>query len=119
VQENKSVLLRIQTTPCVDNMTETVYDISQIRNILTPIFVASDVRRAVLFGSYGRGDVSPKSDIDLYVDSGLRGLAFVGLLETITNAVKKNVDLIDVTHIVAGSPLQREIESTGVLLYEK
>ncbi|MDR1089321.1 MAG: nucleotidyltransferase domain-containing protein [Coriobacteriales bacterium] len=99
-------------------MTETVYDIYQIKNLLTPIFIANNVRRAMLFGSYGRGDVAPKSDIDLFVDSGLRGLEFVGLLETITRAVDKNVDLIDATHIESGSPIEREIESTGVVLYE-
>jgi predicted nucleotidyltransferase len=87
--------------------------------MLTPIFAANNVRRAVLFGSYGKGDVSPKSDIDLYVDSGLRGLEFVGLLGQITEAVDKNVDLIDASHIEAGSSIEREIESTGVLLYEK
>jgi predicted nucleotidyltransferase len=87
--------------------------------MLTPVFVANNVRKAILFGSYGKGEVSPKSDIDLYVDSGLRGLEFVGLLGKITEAVDKNIDLIDVAHIETGSPIEKEIESTGVLLYEK
>lgn len=100
-------------------MTETVYSLNQIRNILTPIFVANNVRKAILFGSYGNGQASAKSDIDLYVDSGLRGLKFVGLLGKITDAVDKNVDLIDVTHVESGSPIEEEIESTGVLIYEK
>jgi predicted nucleotidyltransferase len=100
-------------------MTNTVYSLNQIKERLTPIFVANDVRKAVLFGSYGKGQASAKSDIDLYVDSGLRGLKFVGLLGMITEAIDKNVDLIDVTHVEKGSPVEKAIESTGILIYEK
>jgi predicted nucleotidyltransferase len=100
-------------------MTDTVYSLNQIKERLTPIFAANNVRKAVLFGSYGKGQASPKSDIDLYVDSGLRGLKFVGLIGTITEAIDKKVDLIDVTHVESGSPIEKEIESTGILIYEK
>ena len=96
-----------------------VYTIPQLRDILSPIFGKYDIRKAVLFGSYGKGTVSPKSDIDLLVDSGLRGLRFVGFLGDIQNAVGKDVDLFDVTHIIPDSLIDREIQQTGVVLYEK
>ncbi len=96
-----------------------VYTIPQLRDILSPIFGKYDIRKAVLFGSYGKGTASPKSDVDLLVDSGLRGLRFVGFLGDIQNAVGKDVDLFDVTHIIPDSLIDREIQQTGVVLYEK
>ena len=53
------------------------------------------------------------------IDSGLRGLRFVGLLGEVQNAVGKDVDLFDISHIVPGSLIDREIQQTGVVLYEK
>lgn len=96
-----------------------VYTIPQLRDILSPIFGKYDIRKAVLFGSYGKGTASPKSDVDLLVDSGLRGLRFVGFLGDIQNAVGKDIDLFDVTHIIPDSLIDREIQQTGVVLYEK
>lgn len=96
-----------------------VYTIPQLRDILSPIFGKYDIRKAVLFGSYGKGIASPKSDVDLLVDSGLRGLRFVGFLGDIQNAVGKDVDLFDVTHIIPDSLIDHEIQQTGVVLYEK
>lgn len=96
-----------------------VYSISQLKEILLPIFGAHQIRRAVLFGSYGKGTASSKNDVDLLVDSGLRGLRFVGLQGEIQSAVGKDVDLFDVTHIIPGSKVDEEIRRTGVVLYEK
>ncbi len=96
-----------------------VYTISQLKNTLTPVFDAHGVRRAVLFGSYGQGTATEKSDVDLLVDSGLRGLRFVGLLDEVQRAVGKDVDLFDVAHIESGSTIDREIRRTGVTVYEK
>ena len=96
-----------------------VYTIPQLRDILSPIFGKYDIRKAVLFGSYGKGTASSKSDVDLLVDSGLRGLRFVGFLGDIKNAVGKDVDLFDVTHIIPDSLIDREIQQTGVVLFEK
>jgi predicted nucleotidyltransferase len=87
--------------------------------MLTPVFLRNGVRKAVLFGSYGKGVASPKSDIDLFVDSGLRGLDFFGLLDDVVEAVDKRVDLIDVDEVTAGSRIEQEIAATGILLYEK
>lgn len=96
-----------------------VYTVPQLKEVLIPVFDAYAIRKAVLFGSYGKGQATEDSDIDLMVESGLRGFRFVGFLEDIRSAVGKAVDLFDVTHIQADSPLQQEIQRTGVLLYEK
>ncbi len=100
-------------------MSETVYTFHQLKERLIPVFIENNIRKAVLFGSYGKGSASKESDIDLLVDSGLKGLRFVGFIEDIRTAVDKEVDVFDITHVGKGSELDREIEQSGVLLYEK
>lgn len=96
-----------------------IYTIPQLQTVLTPVFSRYGIRKAVLFGSYGKGNATEKSDVDLLVDSGLKGLRFVGFLSDVQKAVGKNVDMLDVTHIQHGSPIDREIKKTGVTVYEK
>jgi hypothetical protein len=54
------------------------------------------------------------------VDSGLKGLSFVGLIEAVKTALGgMEVDMFDVAHIEKDSPLDTEISKTGVKIYEK
>ena len=94
-----------------------VYSIHEIENILHPVFAFYGVRRAVLFGSYAKGQATPRSDVDILVDSGLRGLAFFGLLEGVSSTLSVPVDLIDVSQIEEGSQIDAEIRQTGVPIY--
>lgn len=98
---------------------QTIYSIPQLQASLFPIFERYGIRKAILFGSYGKGRATEQSDIDLLVDSGLRGFRFTSFLEDVQQAVDKEVDLFDVTHIDAESLLAREIHQTGVPFYEK
>ena len=66
-----------------------------------------------------KGVVTLSSDIDLMVDSGLRGLAFFGLLEDVTQTLACDVDLIDASQIVPKSRIDQEIEDTGIVIYEQ
>ena len=117
---NDETIYHAHQRPCYNfDMRNTIYTVEQLKNLLTPIFVRNDIRKAVLFGSYGKGVASPKSDIDLFVDSGLRGFAYYGLLDDIVSAVDKKVDLIDVTEVIQGSRIEKEIDGSGVLIYEK
>lgn len=59
-----------------------------------------------------------ESDIDLLVDSGLKGFGFVGLIEDVRAAVDKDLDILDVTHVEKGSEINLEIQKSGVLMYE-
>ena len=77
------------------------------------------MRKAVLFGSYARSAATSRSDVDLWVDSGLRGLSFFGLLEDVCQSLHCPVDLIDRADVIPGSPVDREIRATGVVLYEQ
>jgi predicted nucleotidyltransferase len=93
--------------------------ISDIRTALSPVFDQYGISRAVLFGSVAKGLATEKSDLDLLVDSKLRGLKFVGFMDAVRRTVGMPVDILDVTHIEKGSKIDREITSTGVTIYEK
>ncbi len=93
--------------------------IDTIRDNLIPVFGRYNVKKAILFGSYAKGTANERSDIDIYVDSGLRGLKFFGLLEDVTNALNMQVDLIDSSQVEAESRVLSEINSTGILIYGK
>lgn len=94
-----------------------VYTIPELQSILFPIFQQNGVKQAILFGSYAKGRATVKSDIDLLVDSGLRGLAFFGLLEDVSTAIDAPVDLLDVSQIEKNSRIDREIRESGVAIY--
>lgn len=87
--------------------------------MLDPVFDKHRIKKATLFGSYANGTATAKSDVDLLIDSGLRGLKFVGLIEDIHSALDKDVDVLDVTHIVPGSMISSEISRNGVTIYEE
>lgn len=48
--------------------------IAEIKTKLIPIFDAYGVQSATLFGSIAKGTATERSDLDLLVDSGLKGL---------------------------------------------
>ena len=91
--------------------------IDTIKSILTPVFVKYDIKQAVLFGSFAKGCANENSDVDLLVDSRLKGLRFVGFTEAVRQAVDRPVDVIDVSHIEKDSRLDKEIRLTGVTIY--
>ncbi|MGN0162251.1 MAG: nucleotidyltransferase family protein [Candidatus Ornithomonoglobus sp.] len=99
-------------------MSDNIYTINNIQCALNPVFNKYRVKKATLFGSYAKGQATAKSDIDLLLDSGLRGLKFVGLIEDIHTALDKEVDVFDVTHIVPDSMIYNEIKRDGVTIYE-
>ena len=92
--------------------------ISTIQDALVPVLKEYGVRKAVLFGSYATGCANEQSDVDLLVDSGLKGLAFTGLMEDVFEKLNKSVDILDITHIIKGSHIEHEIKQTGVTIYE-
>jgi hypothetical protein len=94
-------------------------NVVDIQNALMPVFKEYDINKAVLYGSYAKGCATEQSDVDLFVDSGLKGLAFTGLLEDLFARLNKPVDVIDATHIERESKIDREVRRTGVVIYEK
>ena len=99
-------------------MSDMVYTIEDIKTVLQPVFAKHSVKKATLFGSYVKGLANQYSDIDLLLDSGLRGLKFVGLIEDVRSALDKEVDVFDETHIIPNSKIFSEISKDGVVIYE-
>ena len=100
-------------------MNQSIYTLPEIERILSPVFSEYPVKKAILFGSYAKGLAEPNSDVDILVDSGLKGLSFFGLLEDVATALDKNVDLLDITQIEPDSNIHLEIVKSGVVIYEK
>ncbi|MCD8095185.1 MAG: nucleotidyltransferase domain-containing protein [Ruminococcus sp.] len=98
---------------------EEIYTIEQIKNLLLPVFENYNVNSATLFGSYAKGLACERSDVDILVDSGLRGIRFFGLLDDVVTALNKPVDLIDVIEVRKNSEIEQDIKRTGVLIYER
>ena len=100
-------------------MCDTIYTIEDIKAILQPVFVKHNVKKAILFGSYVKGLAEKNSDVDLLLDSGLKGLKFVGLIEDVRTVLDKDVDVFDKTHISENSRISSEIAKDGVIIYEE
>ena len=96
-----------------------VYTVSQLQGLLTPVFQKNNVKKATLFGSYSKGKATIHSDVDILVDSGLRGLAFFGLVDDVCESLDCDVDLIDIRDVTPDSKVDREIRNTGVVIYEQ
>lgn len=93
------------------------YTLNEIRRVLSPLFADNNVKSAILFGSYAKNTATEKSDIDLVVDSGLKGLKFFGLVNDISESLRVPVDVFDVREINKNSDLEKEIKNTGILIY--
>lgn len=102
-------------------MSDKVYTIEEIKKIVQEILEKSDVKKAILFGSYARNMQTEKSDIDLIIDSEgkLLNIYFYGILEELVQKLQKDVDLFEISEIQKGSKLYKNIQKEGVIVYEK
>ncbi|MCI8485932.1 MAG: nucleotidyltransferase domain-containing protein [Clostridia bacterium] len=102
-------------------MTTKVYSISDIKKMLSEILNNTDVQKAVLFGSYAKSTSTETSDIDILIDSNgkIKGLKFFAIIDMIREKFNKDVDVIEKSEIDRNSKIEREIEETGVVVYEK
>jgi len=95
--------------------------INEIKTKLLPVFQNAPVYRAVLFGSYVKGNPTDESDIDIVIDSKgeLLNLAFYGLLEDITTRLGKRIDLFEISEIKNNIVMQSIVEQEGIILYDR
>ena len=112
----KSNSLRVEDS-ALNYIYETKYTINEIRKVLSPIFETYNVKSAILFGSYARNEATEKSDIDIVVDSGLKGLKFFGLVNDVVESLRVKADVFDVREIKKNSPMEKEIKKEGIKIY--
>lgn len=102
-------------------MTTKIYSIDDIKRILNEILHNTDVEKAILFGSYAKNTPTKNSDIDILIDSNgkIKGLKFFAMIDIIKEKFDKDVDVIEKSEINKNSKIEKEIEKTGVVVYEK
>lgn len=97
------------------------FNINEIKTKLFPVFETTPVYRAILFGSYAKGNPTDKSDIDIVIDSKgeLLNIDFYGVLEDITTRLGRRVDLFEITELKNNPEMQSVVEEEGIILYDR
>jgi len=102
-------------------MSEKVYTIDEIKEILIKILENMPVYSVILFGSYAKNCATKDSDLDFIIDTkqNLKGFKLYSLITKIEEAFNKNIDAFEKTEIIENSKIDNEIKKTGVVVYEK
>jgi predicted nucleotidyltransferase len=99
----------------------TLVDLKSITTMLEPMFIKHGVIKAIVFGSYARGEATDDSDIDMVIDSKgfLRGINFFTAQYEIAKVIPIKSDIYEQREIKKGSFLENEILRDGVVVYER
>lgn len=102
-------------------MTTKIYSLEDIKKMLKEILMHTEVEKAILFGSYAKNNPTEQSDIDILIDSNgkIRGLKYFAIIDMIKQKFDKDVDVIEKAEIDKNSKIDKEIERTGIIVYEK
>ena len=102
-------------------MSEKIYTIDEIKEILYELLKNFPVESVILFGSYAKNSASENSDLDLVIDTKetLMGFKLYSLITKIEEAFQKQVDAFEKSEIIDNSKIAEEIEKTGVIVYER
>ncbi len=95
------------------------YTKEELSSLLRGVCKKNGINKAIVFGSYATGCAKCGSDIDLCVETDLRGLAFIDFIEDIRRVLKIDPDVVRASEVVKGSRLDREIKKDGVVIYER
>ena len=103
------------------NQRQDILTLQDVRELISPILRKYGVIRALVFGSYARGEATLFSDVDIVIDSGgrLKGMDFFIASDEISKALPLPSDIYERREIKEGSPLHEKINKEGVLLYER
>lgn len=102
-------------------MSEKIYTIEEIKQILQEVLKNEPVKQVILFGSYAKSEADNNSDIDLIIDTQqkLKGFALLKLICNIQEKLQKDVDGFEKSSVIENSKIYEEIQRTGVVVYEK
>ena len=110
------ILRRFKEMLYVDETTG-LLTIEKIKTVCEKIFKNYDIKSCYLFGSYAKGKETPKSDVDLLVDTSVTGIDFYALCELLREALHKKVDLLDIKRVSENNELLSEILKDGIKIY--
>ena len=98
-----------------------LYTVEEIKRKLHPLFEKEGVIRAVLFGSYAKGNATEESDIDIaaLVGDEMSIINFCNIADKVIDELGKNVDFLYADDIIPGGKIDIELKRDGVLLYER
>ena len=98
-----------------------LYTVEEIKGKLTPIFEEKGVIRAILFGSYAKGEATEESDVDIvaHVDEDMDILDFAGISGDVEEALNKRIDFLYGADIIPGGKVDLALQKEGILLYVK
>ena len=96
-----------------------IYTIEEIKDKVTQIAKERELSFIYLFGSYAKGTMNEKSDIDLLVSNEIKGLEFLGLVDELAQNLNKRVDVVRIDDLKNNFEFLNEILATGVKIYEK
>ena len=94
-----------------------ILSFEQIKNKCADIFKDYDIEYAYLFGSYAKEKAKENSDVDILISSTVKGLKYYGLVEKISQGLKKKVDLLDTDQLTNNPELLNEILRDGIKIY--
>ena len=82
-------------------MSENVFTISKIKEIVKPIAEKYNVEEIYLFGSYARGEATKDSDLDFLVFGGksFKLTMIFALAEELREAFQKEVDVFEIHEV--------------------
>jgi predicted nucleotidyltransferase len=97
-----------------------LYTIEEIKGKRAPIFEEKGVIKAILFGSYAKGEATEESDIDIiaHVGEEMDILDFAEISGYVEDSLNKKVDFLYGGDTFS-SCLRTEVEETGVTIFEK
>lgn len=102
-------------------MSEKIYTIEEIKEMLRKLLKNMPVYKVILFGSYAKKMANKDSDLDFIIDTNeeLMGFKLFSLITKIEEAFNKQVDAFEKSEIIENSKIDEEIRRTGVVVYEK
>ncbi len=97
-------------------MTDYIYTIDEIKNIIKPIAIKYNVESIYLFGSYARGEATQDSDLDFLVfgGAGFKLTRIFSLAEDLRIAFKKPVDVFEIHEVNTDSSFYTNIMNEGL-----
>jgi len=101
-------------------MDKKVWTINEIRSEVEPVAEKYNLAKVFLFGSYARGNATPKSDIDLCVEEQGKKLSLFGLSALYLDFYDRfgnELDLITRTSIEGDTRFKQNIEKEWVQIY--